>query len=129
MERTVEDKIETQHQLLNAQLSGALRAAEEGLAVDAVDRVNRLARTLELHLTLEEKHYFPERRAAQPDLADEIDRLIEEHGEFRRFLSEAIAKVSEGDASGASEILKDFAEIFHQHERREHDLSANPEFG
>jgi len=129
MERTLEDKIETQHQLLNAQLSGALRAAEEGLAVDAVDRVNRLARTLELHLTLEEKHYFPERRAAQPDLADEIDRLIEEHGEFRRFLSEAIVKVSEGDASGASEILIGFAAIFHQHERREHDLNANPEFG
>jgi hypothetical protein len=129
MEHTVEDKIETQHQLLNSQLWGALRAAEGGLAVEAADRVNRLARTLELHLTLEEKHYFPERRAAQPDLADEIDRLIKEHGEFRRSLSEAVEKVSEGDVSGVSEILEGFAATFHQHERREHDLTANSELG
>jgi iron-sulfur cluster repair protein YtfE (RIC family) len=129
MKRTVGDKIDTQHQLLNAQLSGALRAVDGGLGAGAADRVERLARSLELHLTLEEQHYFPERRDEQPDLADEIDRLVKEHAEFRRYLSEAVAKTRGGDADGASKILKGFAAAFHQHEEREHILDENSEPG
>ena len=129
MKHTVKDKVDTQHQLLNTQLSGALRALDGDLQAGAADRVERLARSLELHLTLEEEHYFPERRAAQPDLADEIDRLVKEHTEFRSNLSKAVAKVREGDAGGASKILKAFAAAFYRHEEREHILDENSESG
>ena len=127
MKHTVKDKVDTQHQLLNTQLSGALRAVDGDLQAGAADRVERLARSLELHLTLEEEHYFPELRAAQPGLADEIDRLVKEHAEFRRNMREAIAKAREGDAGGASTVLKDFAAAFHQHEERDHILNETEE--
>jgi iron-sulfur cluster repair protein YtfE (RIC family) len=129
MKHTVGDKIDTQHQMLNSQLPGVLRAVADGLQAGAADRIERLARSLELHLTLEEEHYFPELQAAQPGLADEIDRLVKEHAEFRRNMREAIAKVREGDAGGASNILKGFAATFRQHEEREHILDENAEPG
>jgi iron-sulfur cluster repair protein YtfE (RIC family) len=120
MERTTANKVKTQHQLLESQLAAALRAFDGGVA--PASRVERLARSLELHLTLEEEHYFPERRASQPDLADTIDELLVEHAELRRSLAEAVEQLAGGDQHAASQALNHYAAIFHRHEKRERDV-------
>ena len=66
MEHSTADKVQTQHQLLKSQLAGAQRAIQGGDGAEAVGRVERLARSLEFHLRLEEEHYFPQLRATRP---------------------------------------------------------------
>lgn len=121
-ERSTADKVQTQHQLLKAQLSGALRAAAGEQGPEAADRVERLARSLELHLRLEEEHYFPQTRAARPELADGIDELRLEHRELRCILREAVDLFSRGDMTAGSTALSRYETIFHDHEKREFDL-------
>jgi hemerythrin-like domain-containing protein len=129
-QRGTADKVQTQHQLLKSQLSGALRAAEDEQGPEAAGRVERLARSLELHLRLEEEHYFPQARAAQPLLGDGIDELVLEHTELRRILREAVELLSRGDMKAGSAALGRYETIFRDHEQREFDLledrSANP---
>lgn len=126
MERSTRDKVQTQHELLKSQLSGALRAVADGLGAEAVDRVERLTRSLELHLTLEEERYFPQARAARPQFADDLDELLLEHTELRNFLREATELLSQGDAAGGGAALDQYAAIFRSHEKREYDLLENP---
>jgi hypothetical protein len=121
-ERGTADKVQTQHQLLKSQLSGALRAAEGEQGPEATDRGERLARSLELHLRLEEEHYFPQARAARPQLADGIDELVLEHTELRRTLREAVDLLSRGDLTGGRAALGHYEVIFRDHEKREFDL-------
>ena len=121
MERTTAAKVKTQHELLESQLAAALRAIDGGVVAPA-SRVERLARSLELHLTLEEEHYFPERRASQPNLAAAIDELLVEHAELRRSLAEAVEQLAGGDQHAASQALNHYATLFHRHEKRERDL-------
>ena len=125
MERTITHKVATQHQLLKSQLASALRAIErEG---NPADLIERLARSLELHLTLEEEHYFPRKRADQPLLGAEIDRLVVEHADLRRHLRESAERLSEGDSRGANAALTQFQTTFDRHERHEHDLLEGSE--
>ena len=126
MARSVADKVQTQHQLLKSQLSGALRALEGGQGADMADRVEHLARSLELHLTLEEEHYFPQARAAQPQLADALDELLLEHTELRSSLREAGELLAQGDVKAGGAMLKRYATMFRGHERREYDLLEKP---
>ncbi|MEO1934760.1 MAG: hemerythrin domain-containing protein [Myxococcales bacterium] len=100
MERSVANKVATQHKLLKSQTSAAHSAIEGGQSSEAARRVERLARTLELHLTLEEEHYFPQMRTTQPHLADELDRLLVEHVELRDVLRKVIDLLSGDDLSG-----------------------------
>jgi iron-sulfur cluster repair protein YtfE (RIC family) len=126
MERSTADKVQTQHQLLESQLSGARRAIEDGDCTEATNRVERLARSLELHLTLEEEHYFPQLRANRPELAQDFDELLVEHTELRDSLRQAVALLSHKDLPGGKAALNRYKAIFRGHEKREYDLLENP---
>lgn len=120
-ERSVPIKIETQHQLLESSLAGALRALEHGELDAARKRASSLGRFLESHLSLEEQVYFPQKLAEAPQLGDAIEELLADHTALRAQLADVSRRLVDGACAAAENHLKAFAATFRRHEIRELD--------
>lgn len=115
-DRTVAEKVDSQHLLLDSLLRSVTRAYEESDADECEANLARLKRSLELHLSLEEKHYFPQNERDQPHLRDGIASLVAEHHALRRALSDVAA--SDSLAAGRTAFAA-FVAFFHRHEKTE----------
>ena len=83
-----------------AAASGDYRDSPARLAVVAAPRLRGLIAAMQGHHQIEDYHYFPAFRRAQPQLAAGFDRLEREHASLSGAVDAALAALGELRASG-----------------------------
>ena len=111
--------IASQHATLG-KLSRALHdrlAGERG--GDALSLATQLELSLDAHFRVEEQVLFPTLREQQPELADRIDALLQEHDRTRQQLRQLQMCIGTEQWSQAAEVLAGVRALLDTHETRE----------
>lgn len=126
-ERDPAHKIATQHRLIESLLAGLRAAVAGGDAARAARSLAGLQRAFRAHFLLEEQHYFPLTREANPGVEPELQRLVEEHRAMLSAIERISGQLEEGAHDGASRALGSLESTLHRHEKAELLLLATPE--
>ena len=121
--------ISAQHRQLDDFYLRLATAVDEGDAGAARVAFARFCDALEAHLALEDGLYFPALRGLRPTLANDLERLCDEH----QLLRERLARVAhsiESEAPGpCAPLLEQLAGELAEHEGREEGLLASLQKG
>lgn len=122
--RSESQRLSTQHRQLNTFFGYVAQALERGSLQGARTSFLRFRDALEAHLTLEDTVFFPAFRGLQPDLAELLTRLVEEHEHFRMTLEELHELLATGSAEAFARTFDQLADKVAEHERVEEEILA-----
>jgi len=120
--------ISAQHRQLDDFYLRVAAALEGGEAETARAALARFGDALEAHLALEDGLYFPALRGLRPELANDLERLCDEHQQLRERLAR-VARSIESDLCGSAQLLEQLAGDLAEHEGREEGLLASLQKG
>lgn len=126
--------IAEEHRKLAPLLDAGTRALETSDARAAARSIADVQRAIDLHLTQEDRMYYPALWALRPELRGSLERFIESHDRFRTELSQIEAGLDTTPLPETAVRFRAFAESFAAHEVHEerflrelNESSASPE--
>ncbi len=118
----MKEAITDEHRRLGLLFEEARLAFRDRRPPTVVDAFEALRGALDTHFEQEDLLYYPTIATLRPDLAPEVHRIAEAHGEFRRRFGEIADALAAGSRLEARRRFEDLAEAFAQHEASEEDL-------
>ncbi len=111
--------IAEEHRKLAPLLGAGTRALEASDLTAAARSIADLQRAIDLHLTQEDRMYYPALWALRPELRGSLERFIEAHDRFRAELTRIEDSLDSTSLSENAVRFRSFAESFAAHEVHE----------
>ncbi|MFQ5415491.1 MAG: hemerythrin domain-containing protein [Myxococcota bacterium] len=112
-------QVQAQHERLRPIFADLGLALSRDRGRQAQTEVFRLEGALQAHFMLEEQVVFPALRGMQPEYANELQDLEQDHVRIRREIRLIVEQILDSDLALAAKTLEACVTFLAQHERRE----------